>query len=124
MTATSPRATTDLDGIDLADAIASVRDQLIEAATRATDQPVTFEVGAIEMEFALELRKEAAGSGKVRAWVVEAGADVSRATSRTHRVAFTLTPRDARTDGPWQVGNDRQGSTSAFGQVPNPPAGR
>ncbi|MCX4972494.1 MULTISPECIES: trypco2 family protein [unclassified Streptomyces] len=124
MTATAPRTTNDLDGIELADAIASVRDQLMEAATRASGQPVSFEVGAIEMEFTLELRKESTGGGKVKAWVVEAGADTSRATGRTHRVAFTLTPRDARTNAPWQVGNERQGSTSAFGQVPNPPTAR
>ncbi|WP_210593356.1 trypco2 family protein [Streptomyces sp. GESEQ-35] len=104
-----------IDGIDLADAIASVRDQLIEATTRATGQPVSFEVGPIDMEFTVELRKETKGSGKVRAWVAEAGADTARSTGRTHRIAFTLTPRDSRTDTPWQVGNDDRGSTAGFG---------
>ncbi|MGP2438253.1 trypco2 family protein [Streptomyces sp. JW3] len=108
-------STTDTAGIDLADAIASVRDQLVEAATRATGAPVSFEVGPVEMEFTLELRRENKGGGKVRAWVVEAGADTARTSGLTHRVCFTLTPRDARTRAPWLVGHDDHGSTAGFG---------
>ena len=87
--------TGDMDGIELADAVESIRNQLVEAAGRATGRPVAFEVCDIQMEFALELRKEIKGGSKVKAWVVEAGADASRATGRTHKVAFTLKPRDA-----------------------------
>ncbi|MET9661920.1 trypco2 family protein [Streptomyces sp. NPDC006510] len=105
-----------MDGIELADAVESIRNQLIEAAGRATGRPVAFEVGDIEMEFTLELRKEIKGGSKVKAWVVEAGADASRATGRTHKVAFTLKPRDAATGGPWQIGHGDQGSTAHFGR--------
>ncbi|MET9921290.1 trypco2 family protein [Streptomyces sp. NPDC059605] len=107
--------TNDLDGIELADAVESIRNQLVDAAGRATDRPLAFEVGDIQMEFTLELRKEIKGGGKVKAWVVEAGADASRATGRTHRVAFTLKPRDTATGGAWRIGNDEQGSTANFG---------
>ncbi|WP_149184411.1 trypco2 family protein [Streptomyces sp. TRM49041] len=95
--------------IELADAIASVRDQLIDAANRATGHPVAFEMGEIEMEFTIELRKEIKGGTKVKAWVVEAGADGTRASGRTHRVAFTLKPQDARTGQAWKVGSDDAG---------------
>ncbi|MEU6880069.1 trypco2 family protein [Streptomyces sp. NPDC046712] len=101
--------------IELADAIESVRDQLVDAATRATGKPVTFEVGDIEMEFTIELRKEVKGGTKVKAWVVEAGADASRTRGETHRVSFTLKPRNAATNGPWLVGNEDAGDTSDFG---------
>ncbi|MFF8275169.1 trypco2 family protein [Streptomyces lateritius] len=101
--------------IELADAIASIRDQLIEAAGRATGRPVAFEVGDIEMEFTVELRKEVKGGGKVKAWVVEAGADASRSRGETHRVSFTLKPRNAQTGGAWLVGNADAGDTSDFG---------
>lgn len=74
-----------LAGIELADAVESIRDQLIDAATRATGRPVSFEVGDIQMEFTLELRRETKGGAKVKAWVVEAGADASRSTARTTR---------------------------------------
>ncbi|MEI7030494.1 trypco2 family protein [Streptomyces pratensis] len=105
-----------LDGIELADAVASIRDQLIDAATRALDHPVAFAVGDIQMEFTLELRREAKAGGKVKAWVVEAGADASLATGRTHKVAFTLTPRSAATGEAWEIGTENDGSTAGFGE--------
>lgn len=105
----------DLDGIELADAVESIRNQLMEAADRATDRPLAFAVGDIQMEFTLELRKEAKAGGKVKAWVVEAGADASRATGRTHKVAFTLSPRNAVTGEAWAIGTEDDGSTAGFG---------
>ncbi|WP_406862360.1 trypco2 family protein [Streptomyces sp. HUAS MG47] len=101
--------------IELADAIESVRDQLIAAASRATGQAVAFEVGDIEMEFTIELRKELKGGTKVKAWVVEAGADASRTRGETHRVSFTLKPRNAATGGAWLVGNDDAADLSGLG---------
>jgi hypothetical protein len=106
------RAMTD---IELADAIQSVRDQLLDAATRATGHPVAFEVGEIQMEFTVELRKELKGGAKVKAWVVEAGVDGARTKGHTHKVAFTLKPVDSETNTPWKVGNKQQGSTEGFG---------
>ncbi|WP_219825230.1 trypco2 family protein [Streptomyces roseicoloratus] len=108
MTDTTPK-------IELADAIASVRDQLLIAAGRATGQAVAFEVGDIEMEFSVELRKEGKAGGKIKAWVVEAGADASRSRGDTHRVSFTLKPRNAATGGAWLVGNEEEADLSGFG---------
>ncbi|MFB6819272.1 trypco2 family protein [Streptomyces sp. NPDC056347] len=113
--ASDDAGTSDMDGIELADAVESIRNQLIDAASRATGRPLAFEVGDIQMEFTLELRKEIKGGGRVRAWVVDAGADASRATGRTHKVAFTLKPHDAATGGAWRIGNDDPGSTARFG---------
>ncbi|KOU08485.1 hypothetical protein ADK88_06910 [Streptomyces sp. NRRL F-2295] len=107
-----------LDGIELADAVASIRNQLIDAATRATDHPVSFAVGDIQMEFTLELRREAKAGGKVKAWVVEAGTDAALASGRTHKVAFTLTPRNAVTGEAWEIGTRDDGSTAGFGEAP------
>lgn len=112
---TAPADDHDFDRIELADAIDSVRAQLVDAAARGTGQPLAFELGDIQMEFTLELRKEVKGGGKVKAWVVEAGADASRTSGHTHKVAFTLKPRDARTGTSWKVGNEDPGSTSQFG---------
>ena len=47
--------------IELADAVAAVRDELVEAAARGVGQAVAFTVGPIEMEFAVELRADARG---------------------------------------------------------------
>src|ERR1019366_8276221 len=84
--------------IELADAVAVVREELLEAARRGTMQEVAFLVGPIEMEFTVELRVDATAKAGFKAWVLasaEVGAGVTR--GQTHRVTVTLTPK--RPDG-------------------------
>lgn len=83
--------------IELADAVAVVRDQLLEAARRGVGQEVGFAVGPIEMEFAVELRADAKAKAGFRAWVVSAEVETGVVRGRTHRVTVTLTPK--RADG-------------------------
>lgn len=103
------------DGIELADAVQAIRDQLVSASVRGSGENVRFEVGDIHMEFTVELRSEAKAGAKVRAWVIDAGAEGSVTNARTHKVSFTLRPKDGRTGGPWQVGNADMGNTTRFG---------
>ncbi|CAM5618584.1 MULTISPECIES: trypco2 family protein [Streptomyces] len=102
--------------IELADAVQAVRDELITAAARSAGQDVTFEVGDIELEFGVELRKEVTGGVKVKAWVVEAGVEGGGGTTRAHRVAVTLRALDSRTGQPWKVRNESRGSVGRFGR--------
>jgi hypothetical protein len=84
--------------IELADAVAAVRAELLDAARRGAGQEVAFVVGPIEMEFAVELRADATAKAGFKVWVfasAEVGADVSRGS--THRVTVTLNPK--RPDG-------------------------
>ncbi|HEY3605863.1 MAG TPA: trypco2 family protein [Pseudonocardiaceae bacterium] len=100
--------------IELADAVAVVRDELLVAAARATDQALEFVVGPIEVEFAVELRQDAKAKAGFKAWVVSADAEAGVSRARTHRVTVSLTPRragggdllvstSARSDGPGDV---------------------
>ncbi|KUN93212.1 trypco2 family protein [Streptomyces caeruleatus] len=107
---------TDDNRIELADAVQAVRDELITAAARSSGQDVIFEVGDIELEFGVELRKEVKGGVKVKAWVVEAGANAGGGTTRTHRVTVTLKAVDAVTGQPWKVRNESRGSVARFGR--------
>ena len=107
---------TDDNRIELADAVQAVRDELITAAARSSGQDVTFEVGDIELEFSVELRKEVKGGVKVKAWVVEAGADGGGGATRGHRVAVTLRAVDSTTGQPWKVRNESRGSVARFGR--------
>lgn len=84
--------------IELADAVAVVREELLAAARRGAGQEVAFAVGPIEMEFTVELRADAKAKAGFKAWVLasaEVGVGVAR--GRTHRVKVTLTPK--RADG-------------------------
>jgi len=87
--------------IELGDAVAAVRDSLMEAAQRGEGQDVTFDVGPIELEFLVEIRHEARAGAGFRAWVVTADAAGSAARGHSHRVMVTLTPR--RGDGPVRI---------------------
>src|SRR5690242_2941794 len=79
------------EDVELADAVQAVREGLTSAAARGAGQDLAFEVGEIAMEFTVEIRKDLKGSGGVKAWVVSADAEASRGSTRTHKVAFTLT---------------------------------
>ncbi|MER5782237.1 trypco2 family protein [Streptomyces mobaraensis] len=105
------------EGIELAEAVEAIRTGLTSAAATGEGKDLGFEVGDITMEFGIEMRRELKGSGKVRAWVVDAGTDATRGSSRTHKVTFTLTPKDMRTGTGWKVGNQRPGGVSNFGTV-------
>ncbi|MFC5723722.1 trypco2 family protein [Streptomyces gamaensis] len=104
-----------IDGVELADAVQAVREGLAAAAERGAGQSVTFEVGEISMEFSVEIRRDVEAGGRVKAWIVGAGAEASRGSARVHKVAFTLSPKDAATGGTTIVGNERPGSLSRFG---------
>ncbi|MGW1339390.1 trypco2 family protein [Streptomyces rubiginosohelvolus] len=84
--------------VPLADAVAAVRDQLIEAARQVGDDPeVVFAVGPVDMEFEVELRADAKAKAGFKLWAVGAETEAGLSRGRTHRVSFTLTPK--RPDG-------------------------
>ncbi|QKW23851.1 hypothetical protein HUT16_36350 [Kitasatospora sp. NA04385] len=85
--------------IELAEAVAAVRNELLKAQRLGTGQELLFEVGPIEMAFEVELRADAKAGGKFKVWALSAEAAGSVSRGRTHRISFTLTPRQAdRTD--------------------------
>lgn len=77
----------------MADAVAAVRDELLEAAARGVGQGVEFRVGPVELEFAVELRADTKAKAGFKAWVVTGEVEAGVAHSRTHRVKVALTPQ-------------------------------
>ncbi|MEU0024561.1 trypco2 family protein [Streptomyces sp. NPDC006335] len=102
------------DGIELADVVGAVRDGLVEAASQGAGNGLRFELGDIQMEFVVEVRRDARARGGVKAWVVDAGAEAAVSTARTHKVSFTLKPRDAATGQDWLIAADDEGDVSGF----------
>jgi hypothetical protein len=80
-------------GIELADAVAAVRDELLEAAARGAGSDVRFGVGEVVLEFTVELREDSTAKAGIKAWVVTAGVEGSSGRADTHRVSVTLHPR-------------------------------
>ncbi|QMU69102.1 trypco2 family protein [Streptacidiphilus sp. P02-A3a] len=83
--------------IPLVQAVAAVRDELISAAAVGGEHPeLVFAVGPVEMEFEVEIRADTKAKAGFRLWAVGADVEAGASRGRTHRVSFTLTPRDPR----------------------------
>jgi len=98
--------------IELADAVAVVREELLDAARRGGGQQIAFVVGPIEMEFAVELRADAKVKAGFKAWVVaSAAAEAGVSRGRTHKVKVTLTPKQPD-GGDLLISDEAAGSVS------------
>jgi hypothetical protein len=91
------------DWVGLADAIAALRRELTTAMTAGKDSALRFGLGPVEMEFLLEIRREANDKAReggaeapVRFGVVTTGAKDSVTRGSTHRVKLSLQPQDQR----------------------------
>lgn len=88
--------------VGLHEAVRAVRAELTEAMTDGRREAMKFEVGPVELEFAVEIRAEGKADGQVRLFVVTAGAQGGGSSGAAHRVKVTLNPQDG--DGPLKIG--------------------
>lgn len=79
--------------IELGDAVAALRDELLDASDRATDAEVEFVVGPVVLEFMVELKVDARAKAGFKAWVISADAEAGASRASNHKVTVTLTPR-------------------------------
>ncbi|MDH6124456.1 trypco2 family protein [Kitasatospora sp. GP82] len=100
--------------IELADAIEAVRQQLLDAAARGAGQEIQFEVGTVQLDFNVELKREARGKGGIKAWVLSADTEAGISHQRSHKITVSLTPKDTRTGSSVEVGNPDLGSRGGF----------
>ncbi|MGW5216188.1 trypco2 family protein [Streptomyces sp. NPDC004051] len=98
-----------MEEISIAEAVEHLRAQLVAAAGNHTGP--RFEVGPVELEFSVEMRREGKGKAGLRAWVVSAGAEASVAKASVHRVKLVLTPKDTTTNGAYHVNTDEADAT-------------
>lgn len=106
------------ENLDLTAAVATVRDELLRAATSASDQDIRFEVGDVTMEFSVEMRKDANAKFGFTAWVITAGAQGGIARSDTHKVTISLHPH-LPGGKPVEVSESSRVGTSKFGHRPS-----
>ncbi|MER6331192.1 trypco2 family protein [Streptomyces sp. NPDC001034] len=85
--------------IELAEMISELGQELNDALTRGPSGVVRFELGPVEVEADVVVSRKGGANGKVRFWVVEAGAEGRLESSRTHRVRLTLHPKLVAPDG-------------------------
>jgi hypothetical protein len=94
--------------VELADAIAVVREQLVAAQLSGrrvvAGQVLTFGVGKVLLEFSGEVKTVAGSGGGVKFWVLTADAKAERAQGAVHKVSIELLPQNP--DGSQYVVND------------------
>jgi Trypsin-co-occurring domain 2 len=76
--------------IGLVEAIASLREELAEAVDEGKNQDIQFPLCQIDLEFQVGVTSDAHGSGKLRFWVLELGADTGYATQTVRKVTISL----------------------------------
>jgi hypothetical protein len=78
--------------VPLAEAIRALRREIVVASRAGKDEDVRFKLGPIELEFALEVSREAGGDAGLKFWVVSLGGQAKRGSATTHTVKLVLTP--------------------------------
>lgn len=86
--------------VGLADAIRELRLELAAAMDEGQGKSVRFELGPVELEFLLEVTKDAGGSAGVKFWLISLGGQGNISSGSTHRVKLALTPKDASGHSP------------------------
>ncbi|MCU1483159.1 MAG: hypothetical protein JWQ19_3945 [Subtercola sp.] len=79
--------------VPIAEFVTALRAEL-KAAQATRDPGLQFAVGPVAVEFTVVTGREGGPEGKVRFWVIEAGASTKWSKAETQKVSLTLTPVD------------------------------
>lgn len=85
--------------LKLAEFVADLRSELVEAMQAAEGESLQFELGPVEVELTIAVDKEAKPGAKVKFWVVEAGAEARIASTNTQKLKLRLDPKDRSRGG-------------------------
>jgi Trypsin-co-occurring domain 2 len=94
--------------VGLSDAIAALRAELVTAMVAGHGEELHFELGPVELEFTLDVRREGGADAGIRWGVISFGATGSLGSSSGHRVKLVLQPKDALTGLTAEVGSSRR----------------
>jgi hypothetical protein len=83
----------------LAEAIQSLRRELLSAVAEGEGEEIRFALGPIELELDLTLTKEAGANAGIALWMVTIGGKADRTSATTQRMTLTLTPVRVLPDG-------------------------
>lgn len=78
----------------LADAVKGIRAELDAAMAEGVGNNVQFEVGPVELEFAVDIQKDAKADFGVRVWVLSLAAKGGAGQDSTNRIKVVLNPKN------------------------------
>lgn len=88
-------------GVALAEAIAAVRAELVQAQQHGRGEALSFTVGKVVIELTGEIKTTGGGAAGVKFWVVSVDAKGERSAAAAHKVTVELIPHGP--DGSWDV---------------------
>lgn len=92
--------------IPLAEAIRAVRLELLTAIREGGDEELRFALGPVELEFRVDVSREAGGETGISFWVISLGGRGSKSSATAHTVKLSLTPVRAGAAGAVVVGSE------------------
>jgi hypothetical protein len=90
----------------LAEVIGQVRDELERAQRAGEGRDLKFSVERVNLEFAVQVRREGSGRAELRIGVVTAGAGGTAARDTTHTIQIELKPQGRDGDPNVRVGGE------------------
>jgi hypothetical protein len=96
-------------GVGISSALEALRGELEEAWQASQGQRVRFRVTDVTLTVQVVARREKEGGGKVRWYLIEAGAEARSASETTQSLVLTLTPSlydESGREGPLDVSGD------------------
>ncbi|MFJ8075469.1 trypco2 family protein [Streptomyces sp. NPDC096176] len=92
--------------VGLAEVIGQVRDELETAQGAGAGRDLRFSVEKVELEFAVQVRREGSGRAELRIGVLTAGGGGSAARDTTHTIRIELKPHRENGDPNYSVGGE------------------
>jgi hypothetical protein len=93
--------------VGLSDAIAALRAELVTAIAAGQSEALHFELGPVELEFTVDVRKDGGADAGIRWGVVSFGVNGSAGSAAGHRVKLVLQPKEAGSGHNIEVGSSR-----------------
>jgi Trypsin-co-occurring domain 2 len=78
--------------VSVGQAIAALREELLEAWSSAPDSRLRFRPSPVELTIEAVVTSDASAKAGVKWWLLEAGGELTRGVSATHTVKLTLDP--------------------------------
>ena len=85
--------------IPLSEMIATLRQELKVALQEGRDETILFDVKKIQLELQISVERERGGEGKIKFWVLEAGAKAIAKHQDTHVFRLEIEPKQMIPDG-------------------------
>ena len=92
--------------VTLAEAVKGIRAELSDATAAGEGERLRFDVGTVELEFAIDVQRDLQAKAGVQVWVVEIGGSSGRSRDSSQRLKVTLNPVDTATGRSLRVAED------------------